>query len=306
MAKDALDVQMKIKKSTGDIIADVLIYILIGVLSFICILPFFHVISTSISTNSAVAANKVWFLPILSGEGAGVTLEAYKSVIADSSIRWSFIYTVIITVLFTLLGLFLTICAAYALSRDRMKGRKTINTLFIITMYFGAGLIPEYLLLDNLNLLDTTAALVCPLAISAYNMIILRTAMVAIPKSLEEAAQLDGCDDFRILVQVMLPLVIPTLATLALFYAVGRWNSYSDAMYYIQNDKLKPIQYKLYQLVAAAADSAALEADAGSTTQNAEVVKSATIMCATIPIIIVYPFIQKYFVSGVMIGAVKE
>ena len=187
----AKDVQMKIKKSTGDIIADVLIYILIGALSFICILPFFHVISTSISTNSAVAANKVWFLPILSGEGAGVSLEAYKSVIADSSIRWSFIYTVIITVLFTLLGLFLTICAAYALSRDRMKGRKTINTLFIITMYFGAGLIPEYLLLDNLNLLDTTAALVCPLAISAYNMIILRTAMAAIPKSLEEAASLD-------------------------------------------------------------------------------------------------------------------
>lgn len=235
-----------------------------------------------------------------------MNLDAYRSVIADSSIRWSFIYTVIITVIFTLLGLFLTICAAYALSRDRMKGRKTINTLFIITMYFGAGLIPDYLLLDSLNLLDTTAALVCPLAISAYNMIILRTAMAAVPKSLEEAAQLDGCDDFRILFQVMLPLVIPTLATLALFYAVGRWNSYSDAMYYIQNDALKPLQYKLYQLVAAAAESSALEADAGAQAQNAEVVKSATIMCATIPIIVVYPFIQKYFVSGVMIGAVKE
>ncbi len=296
----------KIKKSTGDRIADVIIYILIGLLSFICILPFFHVISTSISSNTVVAANKVWFLPIFTGEGAGVNIDAYKQVIADSSIRWSFIYTVIITVLFTLLGLFLTICAAYALSRERMMGRKTINTIFIITMYFGAGLIPDYLLLDTLGLLDTTAALVCPLAISAYNMIILRTAMTAIPKSLEEAAQLDGCDDFRILFQVMLPLVVPTLATLALFYAVGRWNSYSDAMYYIQNDALKPLQYKLYQLVAAAAESSALEADAGAQAQNAEVVKSATIMCATIPIIIVYPFIQKYFVSGVMIGAVKE
>lgn len=296
----------KIKKSTGDKIADVIIYVMIGLLAFICILPYFHVISTSISTNTAVAANKVWFWPILHGEGAGINFEAYKQVIADSSIRWSFVYTVIITVLFTLLGLFLTICAAYALSRERMKGRKWINTVFIITMYFGAGLIPDYLLLDSIGLLDTTAALVCPLAISAYNMIILRTAMAAVPKSLEEAAQLDGCDDFRILVQVMLPLVVPTLATLALFYAVGRWNSYADAMYYIQNDALKPLQYKLYQLVAAAAESSALEADAGAQAQNAEVVKSATIMVATIPIIIVYPFIQKYFVSGVMIGAVKE
>lgn len=297
---------MKIKKSASDKVVDVLIYIFIGILSLICIIPFFHVISTSISTNAAVAANKVWFFPILHGEGAGVTLDAYKSVVGDSSIRWSFIYTVIITILFTALGLFLTICAAYALSRKRMKGRKTINTIFIITMYFSAGLIPDYLLLDTLNLLDTTAALVCPLAISAYNMIILRTAMEAIPESLEEAASLDGCGDFRILVQVMLPLVVPTLATLALFYAVGRWNAYSDAMYYIQNDALKPLQYKLYQLVAAAAESSALEADAGAQAQNAEVVKSATIMCATIPIIIVYPFIQKYFVSGVMVGAVKE
>lgn len=297
---------MKIKKSKGDRIADVLIYIFIAVLSLICIIPFFQVISTSISTNEAVVSNEVLFFPVLSGPNAGINFNAYKSVLGDSSIRWSFIYTVIITVIFTVLGLFLTICAAYALSRKRMKGRKTINTLFIITMYFSAGLIPDYLLLDSLNLLDTTAALVCPLAISAYNMIILRTAMQAIPESLEEAAQLDGCGDFRILAQVMLPLVVPTLATLALFYAVGRWNSYSDAMYYIQSDALKPLQYKLYQLVAAAAESTALEADAGAEVQNAEVIKSATIMVATIPIIIVYPFIQKYFVSGVMVGAVKE
>lgn len=131
--------------------------------------------------------------------------------------------------------------------------------------------------------------------------------MQAVPASLEEAAQLDGCNDFRILVQIMIPLVIPTLATLALFYAVGRWNSYSDAMYYIQSDELKPLQYKLYTLVASAAESTALEGDGGTGTQtNEEVIKMATIMFATIPIIIVYPFLQKYFVSGVMVGAVKE
>lgn len=290
-----------IKRGIGYKVVNVLIYAFVGLLSLICIIPFFHVISVSISSNNAVVSNQVWFWP------KEITFDAYKMVLGDSSMMRSFVFTVIITVLFTLLGLFLAICAAYVLSRDRMKGRSVINTLFVFTMYFGAGLIPDYLLMDTLNLLDTAAVLILPLAISAYNMIILRTAMQAVPASLEEAAQLDGCNDFRILVQIMIPLVIPTLATLALFYAVGRWNSYADAMYYIQSDELKPLQYKLYTLVASAAESTALEGDGGTGTQtNEEVIKMATIMFATIPIIIVYPFLQKYFVSGVMVGAVKE
>ena len=276
------------------------IYIFIALLSLLCIVPFIHVISVSISGNEAVLSNQVWFLP------KDITFQAYKTVLGDSSMMYSFWYTVVITILFTVLGLALTICAAYVLSRQRMKGKGVINTIFVFTMYFGAGLIPDYLLMDTLNLLDTTAVLVLPLAISAYNMIILRTAMQSIPASLEEAAELDGCDDFRILVQVMLPLVIPTMATLALFYAVGRWNSYSDALYYIQSSHLQPLQLKLYNLVAAAADSSALEGDGGQSAQAEEVVKSATVMFATIPIIIIYPFLQKYFVSGTMIGAVKE
>lgn len=291
---------MKMKKSAGDIIADVIIYIIVGALALICIIPFIHVLAVSISGDAQVYANNVWLIP------KDINLNAYKVVIKDPSMMRSLVYTVIITVLFTALGMFLTICAAYALSRDRLKGRKIFNVLFIITMYFSAGVIPEYLLIDKLNLLDTTAALVLPLAFSAYNMIILRTAMTALPKSLEEAAQLDGCNDFRILVQVMLPLCIPTLATLTLFYAVGRWNAFQDALYYIQSDALKPLQLKLYNLVNASGSTGALAQEAGGGEQQAaEVVKSATIMFATIPIIIVYPFVQRYFVSGVMIGAVK-
>ena len=291
---------MKMKKSAGDIIADVIIYIIVGALALICIIPFIHVLAVSISGDAQVYANNVWLIP------KDINLNAYKVVIKDPSMMRSLVYTVIITVLFTALGMFLTICAAYALSRDRLKGRKAFNVLFIITMYFSAGVIPEYLLIDKLNLLDTTAALVLPLAFSAYNMIILRTAMTALPKSLEEAAQLDGCNDFRILVQVMLPLCIPTLATLTLFYAVGRWNAFQDALYYIQSDALKPLQLKLYNLVNASGSTGALAQEAGGGEQQAaEVVKSATIMFATIPIIIVYPFVQRYFVSGVMIGAVK-
>lgn len=291
---------MKMKKSAGDIIADVIIYIIVGALALICIIPFIHVLAVSISGDAQVYANNVWLIP------KDINLNAYKVVINDPSMMRSLVYTIIITVLFTALGMFLTICAAYALSRDRLKGKKVFNVLFIITMYFSAGVIPEYLLMDQLNLLDTTAALVLPLAFSAYNMIILRTAMTALPKSLEEAAQLDGCNDFRILIQVMLPLCIPTLATLTLFYAVGRWNAFQDALYYIQSDALKPLQLKLYNLVNASGSTGALAQEAGGGEQQAaEVVKSATIMFATIPIIIVYPFVQRYFVSGVMIGAVK-
>lgn len=291
---------MKIKKTAADIIADIIIYIIVGLLSLICIIPFIHVLAVSISGDAEVYANNVWLIP------KDINLNAYKVVVKDPSMMRSLVYTVIITVLFTALGMFLTICAAYALSRDRLKGRKVLNVIFIITMYFSAGVIPEYLLIDNLNLLDTTAALVLPLAFSAYNMIILRTAMQALPKSLEEAAQLDGCNDFRILVQIMLPLCVPTLATLTLFYAVGRWNAFQDALYYIQSDALKPLQLKLYNLVNASGSTGALSQEAGGGEQQAaEVVKSATIMFATIPIIIVYPFVQRYFVSGVMIGAVK-
>jgi len=291
---------MKIKKSGGDIFVDVLIYLFIGVLACICIIPFIHVLAVSISGDAQVYANNVWLIP------KEVNFNAYGKVLGDASMMRSLWYTVLITVLFTALGMFLTICAAYALSRERLKGRKVLNIIFIITMYFSAGVIPDYLLMDNLNMLDTTASLVMPLAFSAYNMIILRTAMQALPQSLEEAAQIDGCNDFRILIQIMLPLCIPTLATLTLFYAVGRWNTFQDALYYIKSDALKPLQLKLYNLVNASGSTGALAQEAGGGEQQAaEVVKSATIMFATIPIIIVYPFVQRYFVSGVMVGAVK-
>lgn len=291
---------MKIKKSKADILADILIYALIAALSIICLIPFIHVAAMSISSDASVYANKVWLIP------KDITLNAYKTVLGDPSMMHSLGYTVIITALFTAFGMFLTICAAYALSRKRLKGRKVFNIMFLITMYFSAGIIPDYILMSNLNLLDTTAVLVLPLAISAYNMIILRTAMQGIPVELEEAAQIDGCSDFRILVQIMLPLCVPTLATLALFYAVGRWNSFQDALYYINKPELQPLQLKLYNLVNASGSNASLSQEAGGgENQAAEVVKSATIMFATIPIIIVYPFVQKYFVSGVMIGAVK-
>lgn len=294
-------VKHKMKKSTADKVADVLIYAVITIFALMCIIPFIHVLSVSISSDADVYANNVFLIP------KHINFNAYKTVIGDKSMMQSLGFTVVMTLVFTLLGMFVTICAAYALSKPQLKGRYFFSTMFLITMYFSAGTIPDYLLIDSLNLLDTAACLILPLVFSAYNMIILRTFMEnSIPDSLLEAAKLDGCDEFRTLVSVVLPLSKPVLATLALFYAVGRWNSFQDALYYIQSDSLKPLQLKLYNLVNASGSTGSLAQEAGGGQQQAqEVVKSATIMFATLPIVVVYPFVQKYFVSGVMIGAVK-
>ncbi len=290
------------KRKASDICIDSLIYLLIGILSLICLIPFIHVLSMSISGNAAVMANQVFLLP------KEINIDAYKTVLGDSSMMRSLLFSVWITVAFTALGMFLTICGAYALSRKRLKGRKFIGIIFLITMYFTAGTIPDYIVMSKLHLINTASVLILPLAFSAYNLIILRTFMQnSVPQSLEEAAQIDGCNDFTILIRIVLPLSVPVLATLALFYAVGRWNTFQDGLYFITKSPLKPLQLKLYELVNAAGSQSSVSQEVGGANLQAEeVVKSACIMFATIPIVIVYPFIQKYFVKGVMIGAVKE
>ena len=277
------------KRKATDVFADVFIYVFMAVLSLLCLIPFIHVLSVSISGNGAVMSNQVFLIP------------------KDINMR-SLWFTVFVTVAFTALGMFLTICGAFALSRKRLKGRKVIGVIFLITMYFTAGTIPDYLLMSQLHLINTAAVLILPLAFSAYNLIILRTFMQnSVPQSLEEAAAIDGCNDFIVLVRIVLPLSVPVLATLALFYAVGRWNTFQDALYFITKSPLKPLQLKLYELVNAAGSNSSVSQEvAGESMQAEEVLKSACIMFATIPIVIVYPFIQKYFVKGVMIGAVKE
>ena len=270
--------------------------------SVVGLIPFIHVLSVSISGNGAVMSNQVFLIP------KDVNLDAYKTVFGDATMMRSLWFTVFVTVAFTALGMFLTICGAFALSRKRLKGRKVIGVIFLITMYFTAGTIPDYILMSQLHLINTAAVLILPLAFSAYNLIILRTFMQnSVPQSLEEAAAIDGCNDFIVLVRIVLPLSVPVLATLALFYAVGRWNTFQDALYFITKSPLKPLQLKLYELVNAAGSNSSVSQEvAGESMQAEEVLKSACIMFATIPIVIVYPFIQKYFVKGVMIGAVKE
>ena len=282
-------------------IGDLLIMLILTVLSLTCILPFIHLAAKSISSNTAVMQKSVVLWP------KGINFDAYASIFQDGSLVRSFTFSVWVVLIFTLLGMIACTCAAYPLSKKRLKGRTFFTFLLMFPMYFSAGLIPNYLQLQNLHLLNNMWVLILPLIYSAYNMLIMKSYFQSsIPDSLEEAAFLDGANNFQILFQVVLPLSKPILATLSLFYAVGRWNAYADNKYFITAESLKMIQYKLYQLVASATEAqTATLSEAIEVTSTPEVLQSACIMFATLPIICVYPFLQKYFVKGVMIGAVK-
>lgn len=281
-------------------LSDFVIAFVILLLSLTCILPFIHIAAKSVSSNTAVLSKRVYLIP------DGFNLDAYVSIFRDGQLTHSLLYTILMTVLFTIVGMILTICAAYPLSRKSLKGRSFFAFILMFTMYFSAGLIPEYLLMKDLGLLNSIWVLVLPLAFSPYNMLIMKSFFSStIPESLYEAAHLDGANHFQILFRIVLPLSKPILATIALFYAVGRWNAYADAKYYITTKSLQPLQYLLSNMVLnSGADAVSLN-ETSLVESTPEVLQAATVMFATIPIILVYPFVQKYFVQGTMIGAVK-
>ncbi|XOQ16371.1 MAG: carbohydrate ABC transporter permease [Shouchella clausii] len=280
---------------------DIAIRLILIIASLTCLLPFVHVVVKSLSSDAYVVANNVFLWP------KGFTLDAYVQILSDKSILQSLYVSILITVLFTVIGMIVTICAAYPLSRKQLKGRIAITMLFMVTLYFTGGIIPEYLLINRLGMLDTIWSLVLPGAFSAFNLLILKTCIQStVPVSLEESARMDGAGHFRILWSIVLPLTKPILATLSLFYAVGRWNAYQDALFYIKYETmLRPLQLKLYYLVVQASESFQTEMTFVETS-SPEVLRAAVVVFATLPIICVYPFIQKYFVRGVMIGSVKE
>ena len=280
---------------------DVLIIVILVILCLTCILPFIHLAAKSVSSNTAVMQKSVVLWP------KGLNFDAYRYIFQDGTLVHSFMYSVGVVIIFTILGMIICTCAAYPLSRRRLKGRAFFTVILMIPMYFNAGLIPTYLLYRDLKMLNTMWVLILPLIYSAYNMLIMKNYFQSsIPDSLEEAAFLDGANNFQILFQVVLPLSLPIIATLSLFYAVGRWNAYADNKYYITREGLKMIQYKLYQLVSSATEAqTATLSEAIEVTSTPEVLQAACIMFTTLPIICIYPFLQKYFVKGVMVGAVK-
>lgn len=289
-----------IREGVGSRVMDVVIYVLLIIVALMCLLPFLHVVAMSLSSNGAVISQKVFFWPV------ELSVDGYRMVLEDPSMMRSLGITVLLTVGFTVLGMLLTVLAAYPLTKKELKGRSVISFMFMFTMYFGGGLIPEYLLMNDLKMLNTLWSLLLPLAFSAYNIIIMRSFIESsIPASLEEAAFLDGANYWSVLFRVVIPLSKPVLATLCLFFAVGRWNAYGDALYYIFTSKLYPLQLKLYYLMGMASDAANLAEGGTGSYVTGEVIKATCVMFATLPIIVLYPFLQRYFVTGIMIGAVK-
>lgn len=279
---------------TGDIVVAAFCIFLV----VIYLAPFINIISRSLSSPNALVNNRVSFWPV------EATLDSYAYVLSDTAFSRSLIFTAILTVICTVFSMFMTILAAYPLTYD-LKGGRVINIMIILTMYFSAGTIPNYLLMKQLNLLGNPLVLILPGCLSVFNMIILRSFFWGIPESLRESAELDGAGPITVLINIYIPLSIPVLATLALFYAVGRWNGFSDALMYLPDSKYHPIQLKLYQIInnRSSIEIATLE---GFTTPTAtEGLKAASVMFATVPILAVYPWLQRYFISGVTIGAVK-
>ncbi|MBE5795975.1 MAG: carbohydrate ABC transporter permease [Clostridiales bacterium] len=281
-------------------VSDFVIAFIILLLSLTCILPFIHVAAKSVSSNNAVLSKSVYLFP------KDFNLDAYAAIFKDGQLTYSMGYTVLVTLLFTVIGMVITTLAAYPLSIRSLKGRSFFAFIIMFTMYFSAGLIPEYLLYMSLGLHDTMWVLVLPLCFAPYNMLIMRSFLSStIPESLYEAAFLDGASHFQILCRIVLPLSKPIIATLSLFYAVGRWNAYADAQYYITTKALQPLQYLLSNMVLNSGSDAISLSEGAAQQSTPEVLQAATIMFATLPIIMVYPFVQKYFVQGTMIGAVK-
>ncbi|WP_240416000.1 carbohydrate ABC transporter permease [Paenibacillus periandrae] len=287
------------RKQKTNLIDLCIILFLTGV-AITCLVPFLYMIALSLSSNNAIISQKVALWPV------DFTIETYKTILNDIEMIYTLGYTIVLTILYTIICMFLTICAAYPLTKKRLKGRSFFLTILVFTMYFSGGLIPSYILVKNLLMINTIWSLVLPGAMSVFNLIILKTFFSSLPESLEESASIDGCNELGILVRIVLPLSLPAIATLSLFYAVDRWNGFQDALFYITDKNLYPMQLKLYQIITA---NQQLDAQQGEGSMGAFIVpeslKAASVMFATIPILVVYPKLQKYFVDGVMTGAIK-
>ena len=273
------------------------------VLCVVMLYPFLNVVASSVSNNSAVSRGRVTFFPI------GFNLEAYKAVVRYRHIWTGYKNTLLYTTIGTAINLIMTICGAYPLSRRQFYGRGVFTFIVAFTMFFSGGLIPTYLVINAYGMLDTFWVMVIPGAISTYNMIIMRTFFQGIPVELEEAATIDGCNDMQTLWKVILPLSTASLMTIGMFYAVGHWNAWFNAVIYLRDSGRYPVQLWLRTIVLQNQVRDLVEGSGAVDTEAenlvADTIKFAVIVVAVLPILCVYPFVQKYFVKGVMVGSVK-
>lgn len=289
------------KMGKGERVFQIFNYGLLVLISLMMVLPIIHVIAQSFSSNVAINSGKITFFPI------EFVLSNYEAVIGDHSVWRAFLISVIVTVGGTFINLMATSSLAYPLSRSEYVGRKVVLIMVLVTLVFQAPLIPNYLLIKELQMLDTLWALVIPGAISTFNFFIMRSFFMNIPKELIDSARIDGSGEIRVLWNIVLPLSKPVMATMGIFYAVTHWNAYSNALYFINDRTLYPLQVRLREIVMSdylGQANSMVEEIAG--TMSPEGIKMAVIVISTLPIMLVYPFLQKHFVKGAMIGSIKS
>lgn len=291
-------------ESLGDKVAQTVIIIIFLIFSLIILFPLFNVVITSL-TSQAEYARRGSFIMI--PEEWDFT--AYKLILGSGSNIWNgYKNTLFVVLVGTACNMLVTIPMAYALSKKQLKGRKVILAMILFTMMFSGGMIPNYLLVNYLGLLDSRWSLVLPTLVNAWNMIILRNFFYSIPESIEESAMLDGASRLQTLVLIIIPLSMPSIATISLWYAVAHWNSWFNAVLYINNNRLLPVQNILRNILIATSAFADLDPTAWNdliTPPSTFMMRSATIVVSTLPILVSYPFVQKYFVKGVMVGSIK-
>ncbi|MEK3883281.1 carbohydrate ABC transporter permease [Paenibacillus sp. PL2-23] len=275
-------------------------YVFLTLLGLTMFLPFMNVIAQSFSSGGAIDRGEVMFWPV------EFTTHYYQYVFADVSIWRAFGISVYITVVGTIINLAATSLLAYPISRQEYVGRRLVMILILLTMIFSAPLIPQFILMRELSLTNTLWALMLPTAISAFNLFVLRSFFAQLPNEIIEAARIDGCGETRTLWSIVLPLSKPALATVGIFYSVTNWNKYMDALYYINDRSLYPLQVKLRELLITddLSDTGNLAFEV--TSQSVQGVQMAVILVATLPIILLYPFLQRFFISGMLIGSIKS
>ena len=298
---------MKASKSTrikrGITAFDVILIIILGLMSAITIYPFYYVLIVSFSNVNSFGNHVPYLLPYV------IDFEGYKVIFADFSFLQAFFNSVFVTVVGSLLNMLLSICGAYALSKKRLVGRGVFLSLILFTMLFSGGLIPYYLVVSGMGLTNSVWSMILPTAINTFYLIIMKNYFISLPPSLEEAAKIDGAHDLTILFRVILPISMPFIATFFLFYAVERWNEWWNALLFINEKAKQPLQIYMRELLVSFNSTLAQQAISvisQNQKANFQSIQMATIVVSTVPILCVYPFIQKHFVKGVMVGSVKE
>jgi putative aldouronate transport system permease protein len=285
-------------------IADIMIKVILGIIALISLFPFYQTLLISLSKEGDKFTQTIFLYPV------HIDISAYTYLLKEGKVVSGLLVTLFITVVGTCLSMAISIPAAYALSKKKIPGRNILMNLIIFTMYFSGGLVPYFITIKNLGLMDNILVMILPNAVNTFNLILLKNFFKDLPQGLEESAKIDGASDFRILLQIVIPISKPIIAAISLFYAVDRWNEWYNGMLFISDSKKYPLQLVLRNAIVNMStllkSTAALDKAAQLGNAYSESVKNAIIVIAAVPIIMVYPFVQKYFASGIMIGSIKE